>query len=74
MAIGTLKGAVHGGANEEAMRMFFEIEDASNVDKWFEENIKTGKKRVMAANVDLTHVLSVRAVSDSRHVLRLNCS
>lgn len=60
-AIGTLKGAAHGGANEEAMRMFFEIEDASNVDKWFEENVKTGKKRVMGMGHRVYKALDPRA-------------
>jgi citrate synthase len=60
-AIGTLKGAAHGGANEEAMRMFFEIEDASNVDKWFTENVKTGKKRVMGMGHRVYKALDPRA-------------
>lgn len=60
-AIGTLKGASHGGANEEAMRMFFEIGSADNVDKWFEENIKTGKKRVMGFGHRVYKALDPRA-------------
>ena len=36
-AIGALKGPLHGGANEAAMRMFLEIGEPANVDKWFED-------------------------------------
>ncbi len=60
-ALGTLKGAAHGGANEEAMRMFFEIGSADNVDKWFDENIKTGKKRVMGMGHRVYKALDPRA-------------
>jgi citrate synthase len=34
-AIGTLKGAAHGGANEKAMRQFIEIGSPDRVDEWF---------------------------------------
>lgn len=60
-AIGTLKGAAHGGANEEAMRMFFEIGSADNVEKWFQENVKTGKKRVMGMGHRVYKALDPRA-------------
>ncbi len=60
-AIGTLKGSAHGGANEEAMRMFFEIENAENVDKWFNENVKTGKRRVMGMGHRVYKALDPRA-------------
>ena len=45
--IGALKGPAHGGANSEAMKMFIEIGDVDNVEPWFQENIKTGKRRIM---------------------------
>ncbi|MEQ8673134.1 MAG: citrate/2-methylcitrate synthase [Aggregatilineales bacterium] len=45
--IGTLKGPSHGGANAEAMRMFIEIGDPSNVENWFNSNIKNGSRRIM---------------------------
>lgn len=45
--IGTLKGPSHGGANAEAMRMFIEIGDPSNVENWFNTNIKNGNRRIM---------------------------
>lgn len=60
-AIGTLKGAAHGGANEEAMRMFFEIGSADNVEKWFDENVKTGKRRVMGMGHRVYKALDPRA-------------
>src|SRR5258707_507897 len=60
-AIGTLKGAAHGGANEEAMHMFFEIGSADNVEKWFNENVKTGKKRVMGMGHRVYKALDPRA-------------
>ncbi|MBC8098549.1 MAG: citrate synthase, partial [Armatimonadetes bacterium] len=46
-AIGALKGPSHGGANAEAMKMFLEIGDASNVVPWFDKHIKTGERRIM---------------------------
>ncbi len=60
-AIGTLKGAAHGGANQEAMRMFFEIGSADNVEKWFNENIRTGKRRVMGMGHRVYKALDPRA-------------
>jgi citrate synthase len=60
-AIGTLKGAAHGGANEEAMRMFFEIGGANKVEKWFEDNVKTGKKRIMGMGHRVYKALDPRA-------------
>src|SRR5260221_1717285 len=60
-AIGTLKGAAHGGANEEAMRMFFEIGSADKVESWFNENVKTGKKRVMGMGHRVYKALDPRA-------------
>jgi 2-methylcitrate synthase/citrate synthase II len=41
-AIGTLKGASHGGANEKAMRQFIEIGSPDNVESWFEKIMATG--------------------------------
>jgi 2-methylcitrate synthase/citrate synthase II len=36
-AIGALKGPLHGGANEAAMRQFLDIGSADNVEKWFRD-------------------------------------
>jgi 2-methylcitrate synthase/citrate synthase II len=41
-AIGTLKGASHGGANEKAIRQFIEIGSPDNVESWFEKIMATG--------------------------------
>jgi citrate synthase len=60
-AIGTLKGAAHGGANQEAMHMFLDIGDANNVEKWFKENVKTGKRRVMGMGHRVYKALDPRA-------------
>jgi citrate synthase len=60
-AIGTLKGAAHGGANEEAMKMFFEIGSAANVEAWFNDNVKTGKKRIMGMGHRVYKALDPRA-------------
>ncbi|MBX3063370.1 MAG: citrate synthase [Anaerolineae bacterium] len=60
-AIGTLKGAAHGGANEEAMNMFFEIGSADNVEKWFNDNVKNGDRRVMGMGHRVYKALDPRA-------------
>jgi 2-methylcitrate synthase/citrate synthase II len=36
-AIAALKGPLHGGANEAAMKQFLEIGEPENVEKWFRE-------------------------------------
>jgi len=36
-AIGALKGPLHGGANEAAMRQFLEIGKPENVEKWYRD-------------------------------------
>lgn len=46
-ALAALKGPLHGGAAEEAFKQFVEIGSVENVDKWFEENIIKGKRRLM---------------------------
>ena len=45
--IGALKGPAHGGANSAAMNMFMEIGEVENVVPWFEEQVKTGRRRIM---------------------------
>jgi citrate synthase len=44
--IGTLKGPLHGGANEEAMRMLLEIGSPSNAEAWILDALAQ-KKKVM---------------------------
>ena len=45
-AIGTLKGPLHGGANEQVMKMLLEIQTADRVDDYV-HNLLAQKKRVM---------------------------
>lgn len=42
--IGTLKGPLHGGANEEAMRMLMEIGTPENAEPWLRDALATKKK------------------------------
>ncbi len=42
-AIAALKGPLHGGANEAAMRQFLDIGEADNVESWFHDRIKWNK-------------------------------
>ena len=43
-AIGSLRGPLHGGANEEVMKMFIDIGDVSHVDEWMNHAFESGKK------------------------------
>lgn len=45
-AIGTLKGPLHGGANEAVAEMFCEIETAERVEPWVRESL-ANKQRIM---------------------------
>jgi citrate synthase len=45
-AIGTLKGPLHGGANEEAMKMLLEVKSPENAEAWIRDALAT-KKKVM---------------------------
>jgi len=60
-AIGTLKGSAHGGANAEAMKMFEEIGEPSNVEPWFQKNIKNGDRRIMGIGHRVYKALDPRA-------------
>ena len=42
--IGTLRGPLHGGANEEAMHMIIEIGEPSNAQAWIDDALATKKK------------------------------
>ncbi|MCY0852122.1 MAG: citrate synthase [Thermoplasma acidophilum] len=46
-ALAALKGPLHGGAAEAAIAQFDEIKDPAMVEKWFNDNIINGKKRLM---------------------------
>lgn len=43
-AIGALKGPLHGGANEQVMRMLLEIKKPENVRAWIENRLAQGRK------------------------------
>lgn len=42
--IGALRGALHGGANEKAMRMLLDIGDVSSAESWVDDALSGGKK------------------------------
>ncbi|HEU4751916.1 MAG TPA: citrate/2-methylcitrate synthase, partial [Armatimonadota bacterium] len=44
--IGTLKGPLHGGANEQAMRMLLEVDDPERAEEWVRERLAR-KERIM---------------------------
>jgi len=46
-ALAALKGPLHGGAAEAAIAQFAEIGSEDAVERWFQENIVTGKRRLM---------------------------
>ncbi len=60
-AIGSLKGFLHGGANTEAMRMFMEIGEPSNVEPWFKTNVKEGGRKIMGIGHRIYKALDPRA-------------
>jgi citrate synthase len=45
-AIGTLKGPLHGGANEQAMLTFLDVKTPENVDAWLEKAL-ADKRKIM---------------------------
>jgi citrate synthase len=59
-AIGTLKGPLHGGANEGVIHMLQEIGDESKVDGWIEQALAT-KKKVMGIGHRVYKTLDPRA-------------
>ncbi|HEY3781756.1 MAG TPA: citrate/2-methylcitrate synthase [Fimbriimonadaceae bacterium] len=44
--IGTLKGSLHGGANEEAMKMLMEVGSPENAEAWIRDAL-ANKKKIM---------------------------
>lgn len=59
-AIGTLKGPLHGGANEGVIKMLQEIGSADKVDAWV-ENALAQKKKIMGIGHRVYKVLDPRA-------------
>lgn len=43
-AIGTLKGAAHGGANQKAMEQFMDAAQRGDIDAWFNETRSAGNR------------------------------
>jgi citrate synthase len=60
-ALGTLKGPLHGGANEAAMKQFVEIGSIENVEGWFERKMAT-KGRIMGMGHRVYKVEDPRSV------------
>ena len=73
-AIAALKGPSHGGANAAAMKMFLEIEDPANVEQWFADNIKSGKRRIMGIGHRIYKALDPRANILRQHAQALAAS
>ncbi|MEM3261578.1 MAG: citrate synthase [Conexivisphaerales archaeon] len=46
-ALAALKGPLHGGAAEAAISQFAQIGDPAKAEEWFNQNIVTGKSRLM---------------------------
>jgi citrate synthase len=59
-AIGTLKGPLHGGANEGVIHMLLEIGREDKVDEWIEEQLAQ-KKKIMGIGHRVYKVLDPRA-------------
>ena len=59
-AIGTLKGPLHGGANEGVIHMLLEIGSENKVDAWVEEQLAQ-KKKIMGIGHRVYKVLDPRA-------------
>ena len=59
-AIGTLKGPLHGGANEGVIRMLEEIGEEDKVDAWVEEQLAE-KKKILGIGHRVYKVLDPRA-------------
>ncbi|MET0252656.1 MAG: citrate synthase [Terrimicrobiaceae bacterium] len=59
-AIGTLKGPLHGGANEGVIHMLLEIGSEDNVDAWVEEQLAQ-KKKIMGIGHRVYKALDPRA-------------
>ena len=60
-ALGTLKGPLHGGANQAAMQQFMEIGSVENVDDWFEHRV-AGHGRLMGLGHRVYRVEDPRSV------------
>ncbi len=60
-AVGTLKGPLHGGANEQVMRMLLKIGDADHVEEWI-KNALANKVKIMGFGHRVYKTMDPRAV------------
>jgi citrate synthase len=70
-AIATLKGPLHGGANEGVIHMLQEIGDPKNVDVYIEKNLAE-KRRIMGIGHRVYKVLDPRAPHLQRMAVELS--
>lgn len=70
-AIGTLKGPLHGGANEGVIKMLQEIGSVENVDAYIEEALAQ-KKKIMGIGHRIYKVLDPRAPHLKRMAQKLS--
>lgn len=69
-AIGTLKGPLHGGANEGVIKMLQEIESEANVDAYVEDCL-VNKKKIMGIGHRVYKVLDPRAPHLQKMAIKL---
>ncbi len=69
-AIGTLKGPLHGGANEGVIKMLLEIGDVESVDAYVEDCL-VNKKKIMGIGHRVYKVLDPRAPHLQKMAIKL---
>ena len=69
-AVGTLKGPLHGGANEGVIHMLQEIGDEAKVDAWVEDKLAK-KEKIMGIGHRVYKVLDPRAPHLQRMAIKL---
>jgi len=69
-AIGTLKGPLHGGANEGVIRMLLEIGSVEQVEPWLEEQLAM-KRKIMGIGHRVYKTLDPRAPHLKRMAVQL---
>lgn len=69
-AIGTLKGPLHGGANEGVIHMLLEIGSLDQVDAWIKEHLAQ-KKKIMGIGHRVYRTLDPRAPHLQRMAVKL---
>lgn len=69
-AIGTLKGPLHGGANEGVIEMLLEIGEESKVDAWVEDRMAK-KEKIMGIGHRVYKVLDPRAPHLQKMAIKL---